>query len=133
MKQVWQLIDQTWIPSEYQSKQNNWMNKRGKECTWVMSRFTSWKIKVSKQTQNNRMHIIEWNKSIMYSNQSIKYAISVIQSHYWNKPKYQWSVPHKKKHDDIQMSTKSQTPVQVGVVEDDIWSHGLRVVLRREM
>ena len=36
LKQVWQLIDQTWIPKEYRSK-NNRMNKRDKECTWVMS------------------------------------------------------------------------------------------------
>ena len=37
MKQAWQLIDQTWIPNEYQSKQNNRMNKKGKECILVMS------------------------------------------------------------------------------------------------
>ena len=35
MKHVWQLIDQTWVPKEYQSK-NKRMNKRDKECTWVI-------------------------------------------------------------------------------------------------
>ena len=71
----WQLIDQTWILNEYQSKQTNQINKRGKECTWMMDRFTSWKTKVSKQVQNNRMHVLEWNKSIMYDNQSINQSM----------------------------------------------------------
>ena len=56
----------------------------------------------------------------------IKCVIPVIQI----EPKRQGSISRNKKHDDIQISTKSQTLVQVGAVEDDIWSHGLRVVLR---
>ena len=56
----------------------------------------------------------------------IKCVILVIQI----EPKRQGSISRNKKHDDIQISTKSQTLVQVGAVEDDIWSHGLRVVLR---
>ena len=43
-----------------------------------MSGFTSKKTKVSKQVQNNRMHVIEWNKSIMYSNQSINESITYV-------------------------------------------------------
>ena len=46
----------------------------------------------------------------------IKCVILVIQI----EPKRQGSVSRNKKHDDIQISTKSQTLVQVGAVEDDI-------------
>ena len=41
----------------------------------MMGQFTSWKTKVSKQVQNNRMHVLEWNKSIMYNNQSINQSM----------------------------------------------------------
>ena len=54
------------------------MNKRGKECTRVMGRFISWKTKVSNQTQNNIMHVIEWNIPIMYSYQSINERITYV-------------------------------------------------------
>ena len=59
MKQVWQLIDQAWIPKEYQYK-NNQMNKKDRGCT-----------KISERTQNNRIHVIKWGKSIQHINQSI--------------------------------------------------------------
>ena len=53
------------------------MNKRGKEYTWVMNRFTSRKTNVSKQSQNNRMHVLEWNKSFKLT-MGLKLSIVVV-------------------------------------------------------
>ena len=50
----------------------------------------------------------------------IKCAIPIIYIHNLIRSKHQRDVSQKNKHDDIWISTKSQIPVQVGAVEDDL-------------
>ena len=79
-------------------------------CNWGWS-CKSMKIRKS---HPKRKYTLVWHRMCGRSEKSgntksliIKYAIPVIQTHYWNEPKHQWSIPQKKKHDDIQISTKS--------------------------
>ena len=58
------------------SQQNIRMNMRGEERTWMMNRAPQAKINVSKQSQNNRMHVLEWSKSSMYNNHPIDQSIN---------------------------------------------------------
>ena len=75
-KQVWQLIDWTWIPNEYQSK-NNQMNEKGIECTWVVN----WLLH-GKQRLVNEHRIVSCmsqSKSIKHDNQSINEKITHVR------------------------------------------------------
>ena len=88
MKQVWQLIDWTWISNSNQMCEsktcmiiNKSINTIGCEAYLSHKLSAIIRDKVSAQIQNNRMHVIEWGKPIKHSNQSISEKITYVGSY----------------------------------------------------